>query len=100
MNNKYKGATPGTWECENPRSNQRIIRGDDKTVVAEVYARTVDEQIANTQLIADAPMLAEQNEKMLTILKGLFNPAITDVELIVHPKTVQRGKDLISEVEG
>jgi hypothetical protein len=61
---KYEGHTPGPWKAE----RFYIVGPDGEEIKLSIYPDDT-EPCANAKLIADAPMLAEQNERMLKQLK-------------------------------
>lgn len=106
MKDRYEGATPPPWIAErsiihdgNPENyicqvagfphgwalEELINRGDARDVTA----------IANAKLIADAPKLAEQNEKMLVGIKAWAKSISRDR----HPVMGREMDKLIAEVE-
>jgi hypothetical protein len=94
---KYEGHTPGPWKyekcCDSPSCYLYHISSG-------VFERATGFDITDAILIADAPMLAEQNERMLALLKQhlkWFNHQIldSDEENALYFDT----KALITEIE-
>jgi hypothetical protein len=77
--NKYEGHTPGPWVVDNPNFEliakmsggiyHYIARCDPREFSRT--NRTSAENRANARLIADAPMLLEQRDRLLKALKIL-----------------------------
>jgi hypothetical protein len=84
---KYEGHTPGPWKAEKMPDNLRkmvrmVITKNDLFVTAMdgtethgfvAITNSANTGDANAKLIADAPMLAEQNEKMLAMLRKVYD---------------------------
>lgn len=69
---KYEGYTPGPWNMYEMTLSGCKIKGPNGEWICLTrtdHPRPEGEDIANAKLIADAPMLAEQNEKMLEYLR-------------------------------
>jgi hypothetical protein len=129
---KYEGHTPGPWRVrvwegeEWPIKRVSISAGNEAIAISPRYV-TKEEFMANAQLIADAPMLAErveyleeenfklteaikaqstaivsakigklaeQNEKMLAMLKRLYD------KNLLYDNGFEEVHNLIAEIEG
>jgi hypothetical protein len=97
---KYEGHTPGPWSAERSADasgkafdvlaadNSEYADEGDLTIIAGYCTE------ANAKLIADAPMLAEQNEKMLAMLKRLYD------KNLLYDNGFEEVHNLIAEIEG
>ena len=107
---KYKGHTEGPWTNQTGvlyEEGVGHIQGPDAWM-GGLSSIPTTEHIANAQLIADAPMLLEQNKRMIKRLKAICN---TCWKIMKHSAELnEQGKDnlcddcqtysLIKEIEG
>jgi hypothetical protein len=110
---KYEGHTPGPWKAEKMPDNLRkmvrmVITKNDLFVTAMdgtethgfvAITNSANTGDANAKLIADAPMLAEQNEKALSRLKEHCEFCHFANENSC-PDSACQTKALIAEIEG
>jgi hypothetical protein len=114
---KYEGHTPGPWKFGgHPDADNMFIGGENEVIVmvpncnfmtSEDKTEYNKRKHANAKLIADAPMLVEQNEKMLAHIKGecvvcAFYRDNDDIEVNINKYCTSdwcSTKDLIAEVE-
>ena len=62
MTNKYEGHTPGPWRVA--KYEKRAVNVDDGSVVARCGTSSVEQAHANARLIADAPLLLAQRDRL------------------------------------
>ena len=97
---KYKGHTEGPW------TEDICTRGPDGepigiqtcTEYALEYGKGNPESRANAILIADAPMLLEQNKRMLGFIYELFSDVF--VRDMSHGQVRSACMKIIKEIEG
>ena len=104
---KYEGHTPGPWTTLGTsrhifRESNGFAIGTTITYPETPESKKADE--ANAKLIADAPLLAEQNAKMLAFIKfardmSAKDSAIQDEALTLLEWINMDAGNLIAEIE-